>query len=199
MNDMKCKINGHGYKYFNMDTKEGTFTISFENNLDSYWSFRPNVNFLDSKENYEVEITKENYFLYQELEELYKSVKDGKIQTGRVYDDDGILEMNQREIDYLYQDDSIYYLSDDFIPEEASSFRIIKEEDLFKIIFTKSHSKQYFNTFSVRIRNSGCRYGYFHILFMNLYNNLVKESKEEYHQIHLEEYVYKKKLEKRKK
>lgn len=102
--------------------------------------------------------------------------------------------MDQRNIDYLYQDDSIYYLSDDFIEEEASSFRVTKEEDLFKITFKKSYSKEYFNTFSVRIRNSGCRYGYFNIAFMNLYNNLVEYSKEQYHQIHIEEYLYNKKL-----
>ena len=197
MSEIKCDKSGHGYEYFDLETKDGTFRISFENNLDSYWAFKPNVNFLDSEESYEVEITKENYFLYLEVEDLYESIKTGKIKTGRVYDDDGIIEMEQSEIDYIYQDDSIYFLSDDFTLEDASSFRIIKEDDLFRVVFTKSHSKEYFNSFSVRIRNSGCRYGYFHIPFMNLYNNLVKDSKEEYHQIHLEEYVYKKKLEKK--
>ncbi len=197
MKDIKCNKNGHGYEYFDMDQKEGVFRISFENNLDSYWDFKPNVNFLESKESYEVEITKENYFLYQLFEELYESVKTGIIKTGRVYDDDGIIKMNQNEIEYLFYDDSICYLSDDFPIDDASFFRITKEDDLFKITFTKSQSKEYFNTFTVRIRNSGCRYGYFHILFMNLYNKLVEYSKEEYHQIHIEEYVYKKKLKER--
>lgn len=196
MIEIKCNKSGHGYDYFEINTNEGVFTISFENNLDSYWSFKPNVNFLDSKESYEVDITKENYFLYQLFEELYNSVKTGIIKTGRTYDDDGIIVAHQSEIDYLFVDNSIYYLSDDFIEEEASSFRITKYEDMFKILFTKSHSDIYFNSFAVRIRNSGCRYGYFNISFMNLYNKLVEYSKEEFYQMHIEEYAYMKKLNK---
>lgn len=196
MIDINCKKNGYGYDYFEINNNEGTFIISFENNLDSYWTFKPNVNFLDSKENYEVDITKENYFLYQLFDDLYNSVKTGIIKTGRTYDDDGIIEAHKSEINQLFVDNSIYYLSDDFIKDEASSFKIKKEEDIFKIIFTKSHSKEYFNSFTVRIRNSGCRYGYFNILFMNLYNKLVEYSKEEYYQMYIEEYVYTKKLKK---
>jgi len=196
MININCKKNGHGYDYFEINNNEGTFIISFENNLDSYWTFKPNVNFLDSKENYEVDITKENYFLYQLFDDLYNSVKTGIIKTGITYDDDGIIEAHKSEINQLFVDNSVYYLSDDFIEAEASSFRITKEEDIFKIIFTKSHSKEYFNSFTVRIRNSGCRYGYFNILFMNLYNQLVEYSKEEYYQMHIEEYVYTKKLKK---
>lgn len=65
MNKLKCNQNSYGYKYFDLETADGLFRISFENNLDSYWSFRPNVNFLDAKESYTIEITKEIYFLYQ--------------------------------------------------------------------------------------------------------------------------------------
>lgn len=192
MLEIKCNKSGHGYDYFDMSTDEGIFRISFENNLDSYWSFKPNVNFLDSEESYEINITKGNYFLYQLFEELYDSIKTGIIQTGRTYNDDGIIKLEKEEIKSLFVDDSIYFLSDDFAKEEASSFRITKEKDIYKIIFSKSHSKIYFNTFAVRIRNSGCRYGYFNIPFMNLYNKLVEYSKEEYYQMHLEEYVYNK-------
>ena len=192
MLEIKCNKSGHGYDYFDMSTDEGIFRISFENNLDSYWSFKPNVNFLDSEESYEINITKGNYFLYQLFEELYDSIKTGIIQTGRTYNDDGIIKLEKEEIKRLFVDDSIYFLSDDFADEEASSFRITKEKDIYKIVFSKSHSKIYFNTFAVRIRNSGCRYGFFYIPFKNLYNKLVEYSKEDYYQMHLEEYVYNK-------
>ena len=190
MLDIKNYKSGHGYDYFELETAEGNFVISFENNLDSYWSFKPKVNFLDTKESYDVRITKENYFLYLLFNELYDSIKTGIIKTGAVLDDDGIIYADWCDINHLFVDDSIYYLSDDFIDEEASSFRITKEKEEFKIIFTKSHSNMYFNTFAVRIRNSGCAYGYLNIPFMNLYNKLVLYSKEEYHQIHIEEYLY---------
>ena len=50
-------------------------------------------------------------------------------------------------------------------------------------------------SYSVRISNSGSRYGYFNIPFMNMYTKLC-EYNPDYHQIHMEEYLYNEKVKK---
>ena len=49
------------------------------------------------------------------------------------------------------------------------------------------------NSVSIRFRNSGSRYNPFNIIFMKMFNKL-QEYNPEYHQIHIEELEYQKKL-----
>lgn len=178
--------NWHNYDCFDIKTDEGEFSIHFENNLDLYWTYLYKKNFLDTKDSYDISITKENYFLYSLFDELYKNVSDGNVVI-----DDYVINILKSDRDYLIKNNSILYLSDDFCDGEASSFEIKKvDDDSYNLRFNKSNSKDYFNTFSVRIRNSGSRYNYLSILFMNMYRKLIEYSKEEYYQMHIEEIAY---------
>ena len=98
--------------------------------------------------------------------------------------------------------DEIKLYSDDFaFIYNASNFTIKKFKDIFIVTFTKSKTEEfnscYFPTYSVRIRNSGSRYEPFNIPFMSMYEKL-KQCSNDYHQIHIEEYLYQKRRVKRK-
>ena len=187
MVDVNKYKNGHDYDCFNIVTDDGEFSIQFENNLDLYWSYLYKENFLDTKDSYEINVTKENYFLFLLFDELYENIKNDKI----ILDED-VLSSRSGDRERLFINDSVCYISDDFPEDEASFFEIKKvDEDTFNLKFTKSKSKNYFNTFSVRITNSGCRYGYFNVLFMQMYNKMSEYfDDEKYHQMHVEEVVY---------
>ena len=72
---------------------------------------------------------------------------------------------------------------------------IKKEEDTFIVKFEKSKVEDIFLTYSVRLRNSGSRYDPFNLFFMRMYLNLVNYEPD-FHQIHIEEYLWQKKLQK---
>ena len=98
----------------------------------------------------------------------------------------------------LYENGKITWYSDDFaICDNASNFSIKKAKDYFLVTFTKSKTEEfngcYFPTYSVRIRNSGSRFDPFNNAFMGMYHKL-REYYPEYHQIHIEEYLYKKRV-----
>ena len=91
----------------------------------------------------------------------------------------------------------ITWYSDDFADTNlASSFTIKKLKDKYIVVMKKSleepYNGNYFKTYSVRIRNSGSRYNPYNIAFMGMYQRL-KEYNFNYHQIHIEEYLYSKK------
>ena len=69
----------------------------------------------------------------------------------------------------------------------------------FNVLFIdKCKDNSIYKSYSVRIRNSGSRYGYFNVIFMRMYNKLC-QYEPNFHQIHIEEYMYQKKLTKIKK
>jgi len=71
---------------------------------------------------------------------------------------------------------------------------IYKENDKFRLEFILQNKKMS-HYIDVRIRNSGSRYIPFNQVFMKLYNSL-QEYDSDYHQIHIEEYMYQKTLKK---
>jgi len=89
----------------------------------------------------------------------------------------------------------IEWYSDELPIDIASKLTIKKEEETFKVLFEKSKKAWdgIFITYSIRFRNSGSRYNPFNINFMQMYNEL-KEYDPNYHQIHIEEYLYKQKV-----
>lgn len=200
MLEIKRNINSHGYDVFDIMTDNGTFEISYENNLDLYWRYIY-TDSIDKVENTKIfKITKENYYLYCLFLELYQAIKEKKpYKTFPNYIDE---ELRNKKLKYygryeLYKNRTITWYSDDFAEfANASNFGITKENDYFLVTFVKSKIEDFngflFPTYSVRIRNSGSRFDPFNNTFMGMYQRL-KDYNPEYHQIHIEEYLYKSK------
>ena len=200
----------NGYDRFKVTTENGSFDIIFGGNLDLYWSYWSEENFKDWPLSKTFTITKENYFLYQKIDELYKNIKEHCPYPQTEKDDYPFLfeKLNSRnsneskKVDYayekLFQNNIIKWYSDDMPLENASSLEIKKQEDTYSITFFRGTEEYDFPTYSVRFRNSGSRYHPYNFTFMNMYNGL-SEYDPNYHQIHIEEYLYNKKLQKIKK
>ena len=108
MVDVNKYKNGHDYDCFNIVTDDGEFSIQFENNLDLYWSYLYKENFLDTKDFYDINITKENYFLFLLFNELYENIKNDKI----ILDED-VLSSRSGDRDRLFVNGSVCYMITD--------------------------------------------------------------------------------------
>ena len=87
------------------------------------------------------------------------------------------------------------YEEDDFEYDDASRFVIEKIDDIYKVTIHKSKDNSIYTTYAIRFRNSGSRYSPFNITFMQMYQALKEYDYEnEYHQVHIEEYMYKNSL-----
>ena len=177
-----------GYDQYKIKTDNGFFRIIFGGNLDLYWTCYDKED--KDSEIQEFLITKENYFLYELFDELYESIKNNKIYYGENKE-----KYFEGYVDNLFKDGKIDWYSDDFYEEIASRLLIEKVEDTFKITFLKSKKEWdgIFKTYSIRFRNSGSRYEPFNICFMKMYNKL-SEYDSNYHQVHMEEYLYRQKV-----
>ena len=200
------KKDTNGYDRFKIITDDGIFGIMFGGNLDLYWYYWPKENIINWPLFKTFTITKENYFLYQKVNELYENIKEQKpyqkIEPLLLVEQDlkNSNELKKRDYAYekLFQDGIIKWYSDDAPLEEASRLEINRLEESYTITFYQGKEEYNFPTFSVRFRNSGSRYKPYNFAFMNMYNNL-GEYDPNYHQIHIEEYLYNKKLQKLKK
>jgi hypothetical protein len=192
------------------------FQMIFAGNLDLYWNiydltddYSKNTNVIKK-----INITKENYVLYSAFERLFYDIKNCN-----VYDDSDFtfcetLEERQEIIlrrrhlneilknKYSYQtlfhDNCIEWHCDDYCYEEGNIVKIKKKKEYFEVSFQMQKIDIYKRNYSVRFRNSGSNYDPFNIIFMKMYNGLQKYDPE-YHQIHMEEYLYQKRLNARRK
>lgn len=211
MLELEKQIDENGYYTFTFITLEGKFQISFQNNLDLYWRYLHKNIILEEPNTKEFFITKENYQIYSLFEELYNAIKDSNPYSGYTFftprsfyfhdyeeekDKQETFVPNNPHPNNLYKDDIITWCSDDYASmEKSSNFSIEPIEDGFKITFKKSEP-QYdcgmpFETYTVRIRNSGSRYNPYNIAFMKMYQDL--KEYEPTNQIHIEEYLYEQK------
>lgn len=202
MLEVEKSKNYFNYDVFTINTDNGIFQISYENNLDLYWGFIPNKIMPECNDSYSFYITKENYYLYDAFLGLYTAIKERRPYSNspyKLYDDikDKKVKYIDKYIDNLYKDGKIEWHSDDFPYDEGSILSIKREKDKFLITFTRSKKDDIFRTFYIRIRNSGSFYEPFNITFMNMYGKL-KEYDPNYHQVHIEEYLYNQKVLKRK-
>lgn len=202
MLEIERSKNYFNYDVFTINTDNGIFQISYENNLDLYWGFIPNKNMNECDDSYSFYITKDNYYLYDAFLGLYTAIKNKKPYSNDPY----ILDSETRNIKVKYIDKYLYNLynngkiewhSDDFPYDEGSILNIKREKDKFLVTFTRSKKDDILRTFYIRIRNSGSFYEPFNIAFMNMYGKL-KEYNPNYHQVHIEEYLYNQKVLKRK-
>ena len=196
-----------GYDRFKITTENGSFDIMFGGNLDLYWYYWPEEDFKDWPLAKTFTISKENYFIYQKLDELYKNIKEQKPyrfkdeNVSTVFDSSKLInESPSAQYSYknLFQNGIIKWYSDDAPLEEASMLEIKSQEDKYIITFHQGKEDFGFPTYVIRFRNSGSRYEPYNFAFMNMYNSL-SEYDANYHQIHIEEYLYNKKLQKLKK
>ena len=182
-------------------------TITFGGNLDLYW-------YLSSKEKKEVdifEITKENYFLYSLFDILHNDIVNCNLF--KVYDEElsfvnsikelqkiynrkkelNIIFSEYEEYKRLYNGEYICWYSDDDSIEDANYVKIIKDDDKYILeFFSNFKSNTLWLSNTIRFRNSGSRYMPFNMIFMEMYNSLCTSDYDE-NQIHIEEYLYKKK------
>lgn len=134
----------------------------------------------------EDEISLTNHYRREESDRINKKIKDS---------------FAYRE---LTKDNAITWHSDDAPIEYADMVRITEVEEGILLEFTRpdlDNSKIDIplpSTLSIRFSNSGSRYGELVTLFTRMYNRLT-EYEPDYHQIHLEELEYQKKLIKEKK
>ena len=207
MVEIKKTKDVEGYDRFKITTENGSFDIMFGGNLDLYWYYWPEENYKDWPLAKTFTISKENYFIYQKLDELYKNIKEQKPYQSKdenssiVFDSSKLINdspKSQYSYKNLFQNDIIKWYSDDAPLEEASMLEIKYQEDKYIITFHQGKEDFGFPTYAIRFRNSGSRYEPYNFAFMNMYNGL-SEYDQDYHQIHIEEYLYYKKLQKLKK
>lgn len=171
---------------------------------------------------YKFIITKENYFIYSLFEELYDDVKESKlfIPTDNKSSEDNLEELDFDFMNYMTEEKSkmlnekykkfaayqllfdgktIEWHSDDDSYERADRVVIKKIDDTFLLEFIRpAVTEDNFihripGSISIRFRNSGSTYDPYNMIFMRMFNKL-QAYDPEYHQIHMEELPYQKKL-----
>lgn len=146
------------------------------------------------------EITKENYELYSLFDKMFKVFKECNVAHDNEFDDffgrTSSAEKTNNDIrnsqlyKELFYDESINYRSDNYIYEEATIFKMSPGDDKYVIEFIGHQEDELMP--NIEVTNSGSRYGYLHMPFMDLYNSLCQIDPI-YHQIDIEEYMYVKK------
>ena len=209
INIYRSKIyNSTWYNYYFNDGVN-YLKIIFGGNGDLYFGTR-----FEKNKEFEFLITKENFYIYNLFDELFINLKEAKVYE--VYESKfyntpkeeyiKINEWNQKiKNSYMYQklfhsEDVLTWISDDSVSfniENADTLRIIKENDRYKLKFTY-YENEFPHVRTIRIRNSGSRYSPFNIIMMKFFNKL-QEYDPNYHQIHIEEYLYNRNVKKLKK
>jgi len=200
------------YNMYDILIEDGTkkLNIYFCGNLDLYWSLYDIAGFQDPCE---MIITKENYRIYELFLTLYSDIQNCDVR--KEYADciercstlEELREYKRSVIEYngwlrvreesseqrLFKNGVVEWHSDDFAYEAAHVLKIIKRDDDSFIIRLESNEKEIYGRYSVRIRNSRSGHKPFNILFMEMYNRLQSYDPEDT-QIHIEEYMYQKKI-----
>lgn len=214
---MKVILSDNEYHTKDIHLIEGgkTLSIIFAGTGDLHWIIRNIDCTEDGEYSYDYfEITRENYRIYSLFEKLLDDIK-----TINIFGEEKkefLLDVESQEIckrrykkynmshyNDLYDGETVTWVSDETCFEVANMVSIRKCEDKFLVEFrTQSYIEGYdreYNTLGmmgVRFRNSGSRYTPFNVIFMRMFRELqTVDDVEEYgHQIHIEEYVYQKKL-----
>ena len=217
MEIIKRKNQRYSYDFY-LKEEDKELGIIFGGNLDLYWSLtkknprlekiKPSELFKENKKQLKENfiITKENYFIYSLFDDLYNDIKECNLFTkDSYYDESSTYEDRNKEYQNyskykaLFDGHTINWHSDEEEYCIANRVKIEKKDDTYVLKFTRpeiTEDKFPFRTIgniSIRFRNSGSRYDPFNIIFMRMYNKL-QEYNPEYHQIHIEELSYQKKL-----
>ena len=201
------------YGYITILNGKKKLTIEYAPNLDLYFVVEDTSEFV---------ITKEDYQIYELFSKLYETIISADVFNQSSFDYymseflghfnnkfisyEDYSKMNDRKFEIIKKQDyhtnlvnegKIVWKCDDYPRDSGPSFKISKCTDIIKITFDKGDTEKQDlfhpkNRTTVRIRTSGSAYNYFYIPFMMLF----KELKELVliDQIHIEEYLYTKKL-----
>ena len=167
-------------------------------------------------------ITKENYFLYQLFDELINDIENSRIylptenELELEFDSFGekrhesskerCNRLNNHHKNYykyklLFEDKAICWHSDEHIFEDADRVKITKQSDNIHLLFSRPSIKEeeqlyhMAGSIGIRFRNSGSFYDPYNIIFMRMFQKL-QEYEPDYHQIHIEEIEYQKRIKK---
>lgn len=177
-------------KIIKITDKDNAFEIIFGANGDLY--FRPCIEISDLPEYKEpiiFQITKEDGFLYQQFDKLYKSIIryqpfENIFDIFNLEEDNTKEEIDPDEYEYqkrkdqfreypLVQDKTISWRSDENPGDVASILNITKDDETICLEFIKNKvTDLLMMSYSIRFSNSGSRYDPYNCRFMDLYNNL---------------------------
>ena len=207
------KSFNNGYGYITLINGKQKLSIMYAPNLDLYFVVENASSFIITKEDYQInelflklyetiisaDVFNQSSFNYYITEFLghfdneFISYEDYLKKTKKS------LEFKRKQNYYtdLVNNGKIVWKCDDYPHDIGPSFKITKDTGLIKITFDKGdtekqdsfHSE---NRTSVRIRTNGSAYNYFYTPFMTLFKELKELVLDD--QIHIEEYLYTKKL-----
>ena len=157
-----------------IQTKEGSFYISFERDLNLYFSYSGNN--LEDKNEYKFTINKENPFIYECFDNLYDSIMSERPYrySKNLANTEYVYPLSKCCCELVHGDDIIDWHSDDEPYDLANVLRISKDEDDNYIVCFINGKKSSLDTVnsSVRIRNGNSYYDPYNASFMIMYNNL---------------------------
>ena len=198
---MEIKKIPNNFEKSNIVIKQGDkeLIILFAGNLDLYMGLSNGQNIGNENISMNFDITKEDYELYTIFDDLYKQIINGQPfgNSNSEIDYRNLFQYN----DLVDEKGNITWVSDEG-PGDAEDRMIMSkvDDDTYRLNFVRNDLEpEYFfknnQGICVRFRNSGSRYEPYNAAFMNLYRDL-QNIDDNYHQIHIEELVYIKKMKK---
>ena len=185
MEQLKKDMNEKGHSLITIRTNEGAFTLSFDNKNDLYIAVYPKKD--NDSEDINFTITREDYYLFSFVDKLFKNIKQSSAEN-EIKEDYG--EFYIKSI-VPFENNQIRWISDDFENEKGSELIVsyVEKEDSYKFTFKKSRSNVLHNTYFVKINTIGSYYHPYNDNFVEFYQDLLSYDYE-YHQIHMDEYLY---------
>lgn len=179
------------------DEQYETFLITKENN-HIYELFKKLVSDIKTPRVYEPHPQPED--TDPEILEMLNEMNHGKSEEERCNEWNEELKNSER-YRRLYDGENIRWHSDDDYYEDADRVMITELEDSILLEFYRPENTlktlgfRIPGTLTIRFRNSGSTYDPLNIVFMKMYQQL-QEYNPDYHQMHIEEIEYQKKLKK---
>ena len=211
------------------EQKGKSLNILYGGNGDLYWLLRSNnenetsyENFSITKEDYDIyklfddlyydivntQVFKPSIASIDEEDELTEEDIE-ELETQRIKEIEICQKINsslkdEQSYKKLVHDGTITWYSDDSNKENSEIMKITKLEDEYLLEFIKQNTKDdkiwnFPGSINIRISNSGSTYAPFNMVFMRHFSNFQQFERKTYHQVHIEEYLYHKKIKQKKK
>ena len=211
--EIKRVKNSEGCYDYQLIDGSRKLDILFAGNLDLYMTLGSGKMIPDNTNVFiNFDITKENYEIYSLFDAMYNEIVEGKVFI-RDEADEFIEDITGYKLDefdykdtYAYKElvdekGTIRWISDDGPRDVEDSVHIFRlNDDVIRLTFYRNDKPMDFGFKScskivVRFRNSGSYYNPFNCVFMRMYQKL-QDIDPMYHQIHMEELEYVKKMKK---
>lgn len=206
--EFKKDKSEHGYT-IRLEKENSTLVIMFGGNGDLYWNVINKDDYESQKQYFT--ITKENYEIFSLFDKLYRRIENCDVYRVDPLEEELCLDDEERErlyertkemneelseeeaYEHLCTDTAIVWHSDGAPYGEGNRLSIYKSRDGEKFLLEFIKYDKNLDYHSVEISNSGSRYSPFNTVFMDHFNSLC-EIDPDYHQIHIEEILYQKRL-----